>query len=453
MVNKHLLNRRRFLKQSAITGISAAGLLNGLQHVQAHANNNASDYKALVCVFLLGGNDSFNMLVPYSQAKYNEYSNARGSMSLPRNSLLPINQAGNPNQDFALHPSASALQSLFQNGKLAFIANCGALIEPTTKAAYQQGAVALPPRLFSHNDQQAFIATLLSSHGPKSGWGGRLFSHLNTQNNIGNFSLSGANPWQNSDSGAAYAIDATGIQALDSIDSSSSNKRIAMRSKVFEGLLQGQQNHILTQAYADKQFASIASGKRIAVALDGQPALSTAFPSDAFGQNLKMVANLIQARTTLQQQRQIFFVGLGGWDTHADQLTRHEKLLDTLSNGLAAFYQASVEMGVSDAVTSFTASDFGRTLSSNGDGTDHGWAGNQLLIGDAVAGQKIYGEFPSLAPDGPDDAERGRLIPRISQDQIGATLARWFHDFSDAELEGIFPNLKNFQHYDLGFMR
>jgi uncharacterized protein (DUF1501 family) len=228
---------------------------------------------------------------------------------------------------------------------------------------------------------------------------------------------------------------------------------IAARSEVFHGFLQGQQNHILAKAFADKQSNSIIAGDTVSQALENQSPLTTVFPSSTLGADLKMVARLIQARSQLNQQRQIFFVGMGGWDTHADQLASHEKLLLTLSEAMAAFYQASEELGIADAVTTFTASDFGRTLSSNGDGTDHGWAGNQIIMGGSVDGKKIYGQFPDLTPDGPDDAERGRLIPTTAQDQIGATLASWFHDFSSAELDTIFPNLKNFSSRDLGFMR
>jgi uncharacterized protein (DUF1501 family) len=449
------MNRRRFLKNTAISGLAVgtAGLLGSMQSMQALAHTNHSDYKALVCLFLLGGNDSYNMLIPYSTAKYSEYANARGSMALERNALLPITEAGNSNPAFALHPSNAALQSLFNDGKLAVIANCGALIEPVTKTAYHQGSATLPPRLFSHNDQQAFIATLQSSHGLKTGWAGRINDHLGSAALSRSYTLSGANPWQTGDNGSAYAINAGGIQSLSSIDSTSSNAMIAARSEVFHGFLQGQQNHILAKAFADKQSNSIIAGDTVSQALENQSPLTTVFPSSTLGADLKMVARLIQARSQLNQQRQIFFVGMGGWDTHADQLASHEKLLLTLSEAMAAFYQASEELGIADAVTTFTASDFGRTLSSNGDGTDHGWAGNQIIMGGSVDGKKIYGQFPDLTPDGPDDAERGRLIPTTAQDQIGATLASWFHDFSSAELDTIFPNLKNFSSRDLGFMR
>lgn len=410
------------------------------------------DYKALVCIFLFGGNDAFNMLVPAGESEYAAYAASRQTLAIPHAELLSITPQQSPGLALGLHPSMSGVQSLFAQQKLAVVANVGALIEPVSKAAYQSNSVQLPPQLFSHNDQQTFMQSLQSG-SRRTGWAGRaadVLDSVNTNQQLSmNISMSGSNIWQNGARVVPYSIDPSGIKKLANLNANSDEARERARTQIYHNLLAQQQENIFQRQFAHTQTLAWELAGEVKGALDAQAPIVTAFPASQVGNGLKMVAQMISARAALGVKRQIFFVGMGDFDTHGDQLRRHVLLLNQLSSAMQAFYSATVELGVAEQVTTFTSSDFGRTLTSNGDGTDHGWGSHQLVMGGAVNGGNIYGTLPSLSVGGVDDIGQGRIIPSIGMDQYAATLASWYglpgNQFGD-----VFPNLGNFNQLDLG---
>lgn len=461
------INRRRFLKCAAAGGFAYA-FGRTPQAVQAAAFSSQAalaDYKALVCVFLFGGNDSFNMLVPRSNAEYNAYTASRQNLAIPQASLLPINSlVPDPSGAlFGLHPQLTDIATLFeQDQRCAIVANVGPLIEPTTKAQFQAQSVRLPPQLFSHNDQQDQWHSLKGEVVAKSGWGGRVADVLTApgatmplgQTLAVNVSLSGQTLFQTGVSSVPYTMGSTGPVSLFGLDGA--DPLSVARRTAFEAVLRMNYGTVYERAYAQVQQRSLAAAGRINTELASvrtpNPApFSTAFPASPLGTQLKTVAELIAVRDRLQVSRQIFFVATGGFDTHDAQTNDQPGLLGNISRCLAAFYQATVEMGVASSVTAFTQSDFGRTLTSNGDGTDHAWGGNQLVIGGAVAGRTIYGRYPLLQINGPEDVGGGRMIPVVSSDQYAATLAKWF-GVPDASLATVAPHIGNFTQRDLGFL-
>jgi uncharacterized protein (DUF1501 family) len=460
-------NRRRFLKCAAAGGLAYAFGRTPQAVSAASISSSAAfaDYKALVCVFLFGGNDSFNMVVPRSAAEYGVYAASRQNLAIAQASLLPINSlVPDPSGAlYGLHPSMSELATLFeQDERCAIVANLGPLIEPTTKAQYQTKATHLPPQLFSHNDQQDQWHALKGEATLKSGWGGRIADALTAsaaatplaQSLAVNLSLSGQTLFQTGVTSVPYTMGATGpvpFFGLEGADAYTLARRAA-----FERILSANHGTVYERAYATVQQRALQGAARINDALasvrtPNAVPFTTAFPATPLGQQLKTVAELIAARDQLEVSRQIFFVAVGGFDTHDAQTQDQPQLLGNLSSCLAAFYRATVELGIAANVTTFTQSDFGRTLTSNGDGTDHAWGGNQLVIGGGVAGRTIYGRYPLLQIDGPDDVGGGRMIPGTSSDQYAATLAKWF-GVADSALTSVAPHLGNFAQADLGFM-
>lgn len=461
------LNRRRFLQCAAAGGLAYAFGRTPQAVSAATFSSSAAfaDYKALVCVFLFGGNDSFNMVVPRSAAEYAVYASSRQNLAIAQADLLPINPlVPDPNgAQFGLHPSMIEVATLFeQDQKCAIVANVGPLLEPTTKAQYQAKAVRLPPQLFSHNDQQDQWHALKGEATLKSGWGGRIADALTSpgsatpldQSLAVNLSLSGQTLFQAGATSVPYTMGPTGpvpFFGLDGTDAYTLARRAA-----FDTILRANHATVYERAYSDVQQRALLGAARINDALatvrpPNAVPFATAFPATPLGQQLKTVAELIAARDRLEVSRQIFFVATGGFDTHDAQVQDQPQLLGNLSSCLAAFYRATVELGVAAGVTTFTQSDFGRTLTSNGDGTDHAWGGNQLVIGGAVAGRTLYGRYPLLQIDGPDDVGGGRMIPGLSSDQYAATLAKWF-GVPDSALASIAPHLGNFGPATLGFV-
>lgn len=451
-------SRRHFLQRFSHLALGASGFMAASSQFQlANAMVQPGDpYKALVCIFLFGGNDAFNMLVPKGDAEYDLYLQTRQTLALEKNSLLAITPATNLGIQLGLHPSMSAVQQLFANNKLSIVSNIGALVEPVGKAAYQQNNALLPPQLFSHNDQQTFVQSLQSSF-KRNGWSGRvadamLSTNVNQRLSM-NISLGGSNIWQTGNSVVPYSVDAAGIKELENFNKAATDQRELSRIQIYQTLLSQEQSHPFTQEFARAQkFAWELSGE-VKAALDAQPALTTMFPANnSLASNLKMVAQLLSARESLDVTRQTFFIGMGDFDTHGDQLRRHVNLLQQLSDGLAAFDSALTELGLNEQVTTFTMSDFGRTLTSNGDGTDHGWGSHQLIMGGAVKGGDIYGTYPNLTIKGPDDIGEGRIIPTTSIDQYAATLASWY-GLPGTEFSTVFPNLHRFDTPILDFFK
>jgi len=447
------LNRRDFLRTSGAAAVFAA--TPGLAYSQVMgAAGPFDDYRALVCVFLFGGNDSFNMLVPNTPAEYSAYSTSRQNLAIPQTELLPITPVSTPTPDFGLHPSMSDLHGLFNAGDAAFVANVGPLIEPTSKDQFFNRSVALPPQLFSHNDQQDQWTSLRGNVSSKTGWAGRMADLIRTgvsdQQMATNASLFGANLFQSADETIAYVMGPNGPVQFEGF-SMDPNSILFEQRAAFRRIVEAQYGTVYERGYAEVQRRAIDAADTVRAAIDSAPPINAVFPESQLGAQLNTVARLIAVRDRLQMKRQVFFVAAGGFDSHDNQQQDQPGLLAGISEAIAAFHTATVELGVVNDVTTFTQSDFGRTLTSNGDGTDHAWGGNQLVVGGAVNGRELYGRYPRLEIGGPEDVAGGRMIPSTSADQYAATLARWF-GIPDADLDAVAPNLPNFAVRDLGFM-
>jgi uncharacterized protein (DUF1501 family) len=429
---------------SMVSGLSKLGLVSALAQ-------GTTNYKALVCIFMFGGNDSNNMLVP-TDSRYTQYLQARSVLALPQSQLLPLQMNGQ--SIYGLHPDMPDMQGYFNNQKsLAIIANVGTLVQPTTQATYRTFK-NLPENLFSHSDQQDQWQSAQLAGTPVSGWAGKVADNVQTFNAAAQFppilSISGSPVFCTGITTRPFSMDPgqpPGLQGFDTTAASQARYTATQQLLTFDSGLSMVQaaNAVTGQAV---KFAQVLSD-----ALKNIAPLQTKFPATGLGQQLQQVAQVIAAQSALGVQRQIFFCSAGGFDTHADQLPQQVALLSGVSKGMSAFYQATQELGVANQVTTFTLSEFGRTLEpgSNG-GSDHAWGGHQLILGGAVKGNAIYGTFPTLALGGPDDADQnGRWIPTTALDQYAATLATWF-GVSAANLPSVFPNLVNFATSNLGFL-
>jgi uncharacterized protein (DUF1501 family) len=453
------ISRRRFLSitcRSAVS-IGAFGAFSRFGILNAFAQQ-TSNYKALVCVFLFGGNDGNNTVIPFDPAGYSNYATLRGGtngVTLAQSSLLPIQPISAPTP-YALHPRLAEIQTLFQNKKAAIVANVGTLITPTTRAQYQTHTVKVPANLFSHADQQNQMQTAGPDSKSPTGWAGRVADILQPLNAGAQYpavvSLAGAPIFCN-----GSATNPSSIQPgnLAGVSCSEGTSICSVRSQASQQLLTFDSGISLVQsaslvATRANQYSAV-----LTAALSNLPALATVFPTTGLGAQLKQVAQIIQARSALALQRQIFFVSLGGFDTHGGQLATQDALLAQLSPALNAFYLATVEMGADSQVTTFTESDFARTFQSNTNGgTDHAWGNHYFVVGGAVKGGDMYGAFPTIALGGPDDAgSNGRWIPTTSLDQYGATLAAWFGVTPNSpDMLTVFPTLANFSNQNVGFI-
>ncbi len=449
------MDRRSFLKAgSAAAAVAFAGTP-GLAFSQMVGGTAPfDDYRALVCVFLFGGNDSFNMLVPRSNAEYNVYATSRQNLAIAQEDLLPINPLNPGLVQFGLHPSMMSLQGLFEQGTAAFVTNVGPLIAPTTKDDFLNRSVPLPPQLFSHNDQQDQWLSLKGKASTKTGWAGRIAdlirSNVANQQMATNASLFGSSLFQSADDTVAYVMGPSGPLQFEGFSLDPDSLLFEQRN-AFTRIVDAAYGSAYERSFAEIQRRAIDAADTVTAAIESAPALNTAFPLSQLATQLATVAKLIAARDHLQMQRQIFFVAAGGFDSHDNQNQDQPGLLADVSESIAAFHSATVELGVAGSVTTFTQSDFGRTLTSNGDGTDHAWGGNQIVLGGSVLGRQLYGSYPLLEIGGAEDVGGGRMIPTTSADQFAATLASWF-GVADSELELVAPNLGNFTERDLGFM-
>ncbi|MES3023170.1 MAG: DUF1501 domain-containing protein [Pseudomonadota bacterium] len=447
-------SRRNFLKRStgaALGGIAAPWLLN----LSALANASAAgggDYKAMVCIFLSGGNDQANTIVPYDSGNHELYRRFRPSFAYARErlaatKLLPQNSvrdAAGFAHEYALAPELAPLLPLFDAGRLGVVLNMGPLTEPTTKQAYLNNAVRLPPKLFSHNDQQSVWQSSLPE-GAASGWGGRIGDLLLAEN---------ANPMFSCVNVAANTVFLSGRTAMQYLVSSKGPVAMnALKAPLFgsaacstalRALISAPRAHLLEREYNRVNKRALEADELLTSALAAAPVLNTEFPgANDLARQLRMVARMIAVAPALGVRRQIFFVSMGGFDQHNDMLADHPPLLAQLGAAMAAFYAATAELNVAERVTAFTASEFGRTLGGNGKGSDHGWGSMQFVMGGAVRGGRYYGTAPILANDGPDDVGRGRLLPTTSVEQFAATMASWL-GVSDSNLLDLLPNLANF---------
>lgn len=446
------MTRRRFLRAAAAGGVLYAfGRTPGTIVAQAAGLGGFGDYKALVCVFLYGGNDSWSMVVPRSTAEYNAYAASRRNLAVPRDALLPVSPVGGG--EFGMHPSMSGLAGLFESGRCAVVPNVGPLIVPLTLDQYRAKSAPLPPQLFSHNDQQGQWQTLRGQGRATTGWAGRLAdvlaAELTGQQLATNVSLSGNTVLQAGTLASPYVMGESGPQVFKAFGKSGLP---LARRQAFERLMAADQPSVYGRAYSDVHRRVIGEAELVNAALASAPALTTPFPANSsLATQLQTVARMIAVREQLGMSRQIFFVATGGFDTHDDQLENQPGLLGNVSGSLAAFHAATVELGVAANVTTFTQSDFGRSLTSNGDGSDHAWGGVQMIVGDSVRGGAFYGDYPVLEIGSEIDVGSGRLIPGVSSDQYVATLAQWF-GVSEQQLPAIAPSIGNFAVRDLGFM-
>ena len=447
-------SRRQFLRQASALGAAAGTpFAANLLAMGAASAQQASDYKALVCIYLGGGNDQSNTIVPISPAEYDVYAKARPSLALPTSQLLQMAPTSWSGPSLAMHGSLSGVKALFDQGKVAVLANVGTLCAPTTQAEFRNGTAMLPFQLFSHSDQTGAWQTGLPDKPSSTGWMGRIGDLTSSAFNPGSgvsiaMSVAGNNMMQVGSNTIQYQVTTQGavkVSALGGLFGSAAGGT-ALRRLTTEPragtLLEGELNKVSSRAInAESLVTSSLAGV----------SLATPFPATDIGKQLQMVARLIGARSGLAQKRQIFYVQMGGYDFHANLVEGQAAKLKELSDAMAAFYQATVALGVEGNVTSFTASDFGRALQSNGQGADHGWGGHHFIMGGAVLGKRVYGNFPTVALKGPQDAGQGRLIPDTSVDEYAATLASWF-GVSDANLPVVVPNIGRFAKRNLGFL-
>lgn len=457
--------RRAFLRRVGhLATVGAATPLGlNLAAIGEAAAFDATDYKALVCVFLYGGNDHANTVVNYDTARWDAYRNIRQSGPGPAGLAIDrpllantvLNATLPSGEQYALHPSMSAVANLFNTGRAAVLLNVGPLIKPTTKTQYfhpDRVAYPLPPQLMSHNDQQS-VWQAQGAEGSTVGWGGNLGDLALSSNANSLFtcvSATGNGVFLSGDTAVQYQLSKAGAVpirgAAAGVYGLPTNQRTG---RLVTELFTERRAHVLENEYSRIVRRAIEAEAQVTAAL-APVNLTTPFPAEnTLAEELKIVARFIGAHRTLGNRRQVFLVSLGGFDLHDSLIENQPRLMQRLSDAIAAFYSATVELGVADKVTTFTASDFGRALTSNGNGTDHGWGGHHFVVGGAVRGQAFYGRPPPVSIGNTSAADdqwhigQGRLIPTTSVDQYASTLAKWF-GVNDSELGGILPNLRNF---------
>ena len=452
-----LIRSRREFMRDAIRTVSAAGVLGAMGkfgEINAFASTGSS-YQALVCIFLSGGNDGHNTVIPIATAQqgFSLYQQGRAGMGLTQSSLLPIM---NGNDVYGLHPALPEIQSLYNAGHAAVLANVGMLVKPITRTDYNTNNTSiLPNALFSHSDQASQWQTAIPTGLGSTGWGGRVADLLQSSNSGASFpsttSMSGSSLFLTGQQTFAANVPGGSATLLNTVNSA--------RAAGLQQLLTFDNGLQLVQAADATMSRGVSYANALSAAL-ASSTLATQFPltgSDGSPNNLAMqlqtVARIIKVRSALGLNRQIFYCNLDGFDTHGGQLAIQASLLQQLSQAVSAFYQATQELGVDQNVTTFTASEFGRTLTPNGSGgTDHAWGNHHFVIGSGVQGGKFYGQYPLLSLGGTYDAtDRGSLIPTTAVDQYAATVSQWF-GVSSANLPAIFPNINNFQTSNLGFL-
>jgi uncharacterized protein (DUF1501 family) len=453
-------SRRAFLKRTAALGIAgpAASFVTQLAGIGEAAAATASDYKALVCIFLYGGNDYANTLPPYDQASYDLYAAARPGLAHARASLdatlLKPDIALAGGRQYALSPTMAPLIPIFDAGRMAVMLNVGTLVRPTTKAQYTARSVALPPKLFSHNDQQSYWQAS-NPEGATSGWGGRLgdlFQSGNGAAALTCINTSGNAVFLSGRTAIQYAVGSSGPTALAGRNSLFGS---AAAANALKAIMSTPDTHMLGAEYATVSKRALDLYAQVNTALGSAPATNfPLFPTgNSLADQLKIVARMISVSSELGAKRQVFFVSMGGFDTHDGLATTHPTLVGRIAAAMRAFYDTTVALGVADRVTAFTGSDFGRTLTPNSDGSDHGWGSMHFVMGGAVNGKRLYGTPPAIGNNTIDDVGQGRLLPTMSVDQYAATMASWF-GVSASNLPTVLPNIGNYapSSWNLGFV-
>ncbi len=491
----HNSARREFLRRASVvsSSVGAAGLPFAMNLAAMNAAvAQTSDYKAIVCLFMYGGNDSANMVLPTDADSWTEYVKTRTVDPDPI-ALKPVGTAPNPaaattspaalggvlpivpgfavslensNRSFALHPSMPELQSIFNQGRLGIIANAGPLIQPMTKAEFLANSKPRPLKLFSHNDQQSTWQAL-SPEGARVGWGGRfgdLLAASNSQTTFTSISVSGNAVFMAGNTVFQYQVGSAGAVAIEGLSGklfNSAKAASAYRAIITQGEAPNTHAHLLAREEANITKRSIDARLNFQTAFNastmaGAPTtyfnpITRAGATNDLAIQLQTVARIIGAHTGLGTKRQVFFVSMGGFDTHDNQNRNQANLLAKISHAIHYFDTTLNTLGLRDKVTLFTASDFGRTFTSNGDGTDHGWGAHHFVYGGAVKGKEIYGRFPQVGLNHNDEIGSGSFLPNISVEQIAGTLGKWF-GVSNTDLDLVLPNLKNFTQRDLGFL-
>jgi len=446
------ISRREFLGQASCAGVGATALFSTLLSLRlanslaAQTVTPGSDYKALVCLFLAGGNDSYNMLVPTSNGEYDAYARIRGNLALAKDSLLQITPGNLGGRTLGIHPSMPEVRDLFNAGHLSFVSNVGSLVRPTTLAEYKSGKYR-PVSLYSHADQVKQWQTCIPDQRTAIGWGGRAADILHSLNKSSlvsmNISLSGQNIFLTGQQAFTYSVGSNGATALNGYDPLAVNNLTALRSAAVDSMLVGDYRNLFEKSYASSTVDAIETYYEFTSALTGITLATPTPASNSLANNLAMIARIAAANGKLGTKRQVFFVQIGGWDLHDDTLVKQQALLQTVSKALGFFWSALSEVGLQNNVTLFTASDFARTLTSNGNGSDHAWGGNHLALGGAVAGgyalgNKAQGYYPDFQNIAQIDTGQGRLIPGVAVDEYARDLLSWF-GVTNSDMDYVLP--------------
>jgi uncharacterized protein (DUF1501 family) len=467
------LTRRGLLKSTAALALQRVSIpmATSLGLMADAAAQSANDYKALVCIFLYGANDHYNTVIPYDVATHTNYYNIRkgtptagtvyDGIAIGRNALsaTALSTALRDGRQMALNPEMSALKTLFENKRASILMNVGPLVVPTSRIQYDNKSVPLPPKLFSHNDQQAYWQSSFQTEGGAKGWGGRAADLLlsnNSKSTLTCISINGNALFLSGQNAISYQMSSTGATTINAIKGKSlfgsANCAAALQT-----LITQQSSLPMASDYTTvtKRALDTYDGIVAAIGASASASMNALFPSSAtntLSAQLKMVARMIEQQATFGMKRQVFMVGMGGFDLHDFLPTQHPALLQKLSNAMKEFDDAMTSLGKGPQVTAFTASDFGRTLTSNGDGSDHGWGSHHFVMGGAVNGGQFLGTAPEIGLTHNQQVGSGRLIPSTAVDQLGAELAAWF-GVSTTDVKTVLPNAKNFDLYRLGLFK
>lgn len=462
-----MLDRRKFLTHSCHLGLATTTLGSSLmqlglaRNVAAQSAPLIDDYKALVCILLAGGNDSYNMLVPTDGEDYAGYADIRSDLALPRESLLALSGTDDSGRSFGIHPGMPGMQARFASGEVALLRSVGTLVEPMDTASLIAQTAKLPLGLYSHSDQIQQWQSAISDARSAQGWAGRIADLLeegNPSNGISmNISLVGNNVFQSGSLSTAYAISSSGNGAPELAAYHRGGENGGLLRTAIDGLLSTEHKQLLRREYGSRLQSAIESQATFDAALALAPPLPGEFSESPFSAAMQQIARVISVRGALGASRQTFFVTVGGWDHHDELIDSQAAMLPAIDAGLNEFQNAISNMGMGEQVTSFTISDFGRTLTSNGRGSDHGWSGHHIVMGGAVNGGAFYGNYPEIFAGNPLDVGRGVYAPTTSVDEYFGELALWF-GVAPNELESVLPNAHRF--FDpvstsrpMGFMR
>ena len=451
-------SRREFLRTASALSVAGSAtplVLNLAAMSAASAQTMPSDFKALVCVFLYGGNDHSNTIVPFDNASYQLYAQSRTNLALAQNTLLPLTTPTNPSmtgRQVAMRPEMAPLKAIYDQGKAAVLANIGPMRAPMSMVQYRNNSVPRPMGLFSHNDQQSDWQSF-GPEGTRIGWGGRLgdlFASANTYQNVTAISTSGAAVFVSGSNVAQLQLGNNGAQGIPALQANANVFSTTSASAPLKDIMTAASSHVLANDYNKIVKRSTEAAAAINTSL-AAVTLTTQFPGTGLGNQMRNVARMIAARQALGARRQVFHVSIGGFDQHSGLVGGHGPLWTQISAAMAAFYNATVELGIANNVTAFTASDFGRTLDSNGQGSDHGWGAHHVVVGGAIKGGEMYGSWPDTVLRGPNDVGRGNLLPTTAVDQLVGTFATWF-GVPAGNMTDVIPNAANWSSLDLGML-